>query len=194
VPPSCVRRDARRTCRPLPFRKLGETGVWRGSVVSAALARWQAPDGEEFERDVIHHPGAVSVVPMLDDDTVLLVRQFRTPIERELLEIPAGKRDVEGEPPETTAHRELVEEVGMAAGRLEHLVRFWHSPGFCDEEQIVFVATELRPASLDLQGIEEQHMTTERVSLQDVPGLIAAGDLADAKTIIALLLVRESRR
>ena len=88
------------------------------------------------------------------------------------------------------AHREVVEEIGMRAGRLDLLVRFYNSPGFCDEDSWVFLGTDLTEAAVDLQGVEEQHMTIERVALADVPALIAAGELRDAKTIIGLTLAR----
>lgn len=145
-----------------------------------------------FERDVVHHPGAVGVVPVVDEGTaVLLVRQYRAPIDRSLLEIPAGLRDVDGEPPIETARRELVEEVGMRAGRIERVCEFVNSPGFCDEVVHVFAAFDLEPCERDLQGIEEQHMTVERVALEDVPSLIASGAISDAKTVIGLSLVRD---
>ncbi|HVF75478.1 MAG TPA: NUDIX hydrolase [Acidimicrobiales bacterium] len=176
-----------------PFRKLSERERFRGSLISVATATFAGPDGE-FERDVVHHPGAVSVVPLLDDGTVILVRQYRAAIEADLLEIPAGKRDVDGEPPEETAARELVEEVGMKAGRLELLAEFYNSPGFCDEHSWVFLGRDLTECANDLQGIEEQHMTVERVALADVPAMVARGEITDAKTIIglSLVLVRES--
>ena len=177
------------------FRKLAEREVYRGSLISVAVGRFAAPGGEEFERDVVHHPGAVSVVPLLDDgNTVVLVRQYRAAIDRDLLEIPAGKRDVAGEAPELTAHRELAEEIGMRAGRLEQLAEFFNSPGFCDEHSFVFLARELEPCDNSLQGVEEQHMTVERVALTDVPGLIASGELVDAKSIIGLTLAIEALR
>jgi len=143
---------------------------------------------------VVHHPGAVSVVPLLDDGTVVLVRQYRAAVDRDLLEIPAGKRDVAGEAPELTAHRELAEEIGMQAGRLEQLAEFYNSPGFCDEHSFVFLARDLEPCGNSLQGVEEQHMTVEHVALADVPGLIASGELVDAKSIIGLSLAREALR
>ena len=174
------------------FRKLGEEEVWRGSLVSAGVGHHLAPDGSEFERDVVHHPGAVSVVPVVDGgSTVLLVRQYRAAIDRELLEIPAGKRDVDGEAPEITARRELEEEIGMRAGRLEKLAEFYNSPGFCDEHSHVFLALDLEPCKMSLQGVEERHMTIERVAMADVPGLIASGEIVDAKTIIGLCLARQ---
>ncbi|MFP5319525.1 MAG: NUDIX hydrolase [Acidimicrobiia bacterium] len=175
-----------------PFRKLSERTVFEGSLVSVAVATFEGPDGT-FERDVVHHPGAVDVVPLLDDGrTVVMVRQYRAAIDADVLEIPAGKRDVQEEPPEVTAHRELEEEIGMRAGRMELLARFLNSPGFCDEESWVFLARDLTATANSLQGVEEQHMTVEEISLDDVPRLIASGDLVDAKTIIGLLLAREA--
>ena len=175
------------------FRKLGEREVWRGAVVWAGVARFAAPGGAEFERDIVHHPGAVSVVPVLDGGaTVLLVRQYRAAMDRELLEVPAGKRDVAGEAPEITAGRELEEEVGMRAGRLQKLAEFYNSPGFCDEHSHVYMGLDLEPCQASAQGVEETHMTMERVAMVDVPAMIAAGAIVDAKTIIGLCLARQA--
>ena len=179
------------------FRKLSERTVFEGSLVSVAQATFEGPDGDTFERDVVHHPGAVDVVPLLDDGhTVVMVRQYRAAIDGDVLEIPAGKRDVQDEPPEVTAGRELEEEIGMRAGRIDLLAHFLNSPGFCDEESWVYLARDLTPTANSLQGVEEQHMTVEHLSLDDVPHLIRTGALVDAKTIIGLLLTREvlSRR
>ena len=174
------------------FRKVGEEPVFTGSLISVGIGTFSGPDGDTFERDVVHHPGAVSVVPVVEEGTaVLLVRQYRAAIDRDLLEIPAGKRDVPGEPPETTARRELEEEVGMRAGRLEKLGEFFNSPGFCDEHSHVFLALDLDPCASSAHGVEERHMTIEQVSLDSVPGLVAAGEIMDAKTIIGLCLARE---
>ena len=178
----------------LTFRKVDEREIYSGYVISVASGTFEAPDGTTFERDVVHHPGAVSVVPLLDDGTVLLVRQYRAPVDRFLLEIPAGKRDVSGEPPEVTAHRELEEEVGYRAGRMDKLCEFFNSPGFADEWSHVFLARSLTPCAVDAQGVEEEHMTIEQVPLASVPALIAAGELRDAKTIIGLLLTLQRSR
>jgi ADP-ribose pyrophosphatase len=174
--------------RPAPlFRKVGEQTLHEGHVISLGVGTFEGPDGIEFHREVVHHPGAVSVVPVIDDQ-VVLVRQFRAALDAELLEIPAGKRDVPDEAPEITAHRELVEEIGYRAGSLERLAEFYNSPGFCDEHSFVFLGTDLDPVPLSAQGIEEEHMTIERVHLDDVLDLVAAGELRDAKTIIGLTL------
>ena len=171
----------------MAFRKLGERMVWSGTLVSAGTGTFVDPDGNEFERDVVHHPGAVVVVPVVDGE-VILVRQYRAAIDRELLELPAGKRDVADEPVELTAHRELEEEVGMRAASMVKLAEFYNSPGICDEHSFLFLATDLTPCATSFQGHEEQHMTVERVALDRVPDLIASGELVDAKSIIGVCL------
>ncbi len=170
------------------FRKRREREVHRGHVISVGVGTFAAPDGEEFDRDIVHHPGAVSVVPLFDDRTVALLRQYRAAADRELLEIPAGRRDVPDEPPEATARRELAEEVGLRAGTLTKLAEFFNSPGFCDEWSHVFLATDLSEVAVEADGIEEQHMSIERVPLAAAPDLIRSGEIVDAKTIIGLLL------
>lgn len=177
------------------FKKLDERLVHQGDRISLGRATFSAPDGSTFERDVVHHPGAVGVVPVVDEGSaVLLVRQYRSSVDAMLLEIPAGLRDVEGEPPIETARRELIEEVGMRAGRIERVCKFLNSPGFCDEVVHVFAAYDLDPCGLDRQGVEEQHMTIEKVAFDDVPSMIESGAILDAKTVIGLTLVRESLR
>jgi len=174
------------------FRQLDETVVYEGRVVTLAQGRFRAPDGRIVERDCFRHPGAVSVVPLLGDD-VVMVRQYRAAIDRELLEIPAGKRDVTDEPPEVTANRELMEEVGYRARSLTLLSRFYNSAGFCDELSLVYLGEDLEPAPTDLQGVEEEHMRIEHVRLATVPDLIASGELCDAKSIIGCLLALRAR-
>jgi 8-oxo-dGTP pyrophosphatase MutT (NUDIX family) len=174
------------------FRKVDEEIVFEGHLISVAKGTFEDPGGNRFERDLVHHPGAVSVVPVFEDKgTVLLVRQYRAAVDRLLLEIPAGKRDVDAEDPEVTAARELAEEVGMRAGRLEKLAEFFNSPGFCDEHSFVYLATDLQEAEISAQGVEEEHMTIEEVALDDVPSLVTSGELVDAKSIIGLALARE---
>ncbi|MEO7557083.1 MAG: NUDIX hydrolase [Acidimicrobiales bacterium] len=154
------------------------------------MATVEGPDGERFERDVVHHPGAVAVVAVEADEAVL-VRQYRVAIDAPLLEVVAGKCDVHGEAPEVTAQRELEEEVGLHAGSVEELARFHNSPGFCDELLVVFLATDLTSVPMRRDGAEEAAMTIERIALADVPALIASGELRDAKTIVGLLLARQ---
>jgi ADP-ribose diphosphatase len=157
----------------------------------------EAPDGTQVTRTVVRHPGAVVVVPIErgaqgGDDVAVLVRQYRVAVDEEVLEVVAGKRDVDGEPPPETARRELVEELGLHAGRLVKLAEFFNTPGFCDERSHLFAALDCTPAERNAPtSPEEREMTTERVALRDVERLIADGSLHDAKSIIGLLLARQ---
>ncbi len=178
---------------PGGFRYLGEEEIARLHRITVARARFAAPDGNEFTRDVIRDKAVVAVVPLLDDgETVLMVRQYRGPIDALLLEIPAGLCDVEGEDdPEVTAQRELAEEIGMRADHLHLLARVHPAAGLTDCSEHLFLGTGLSEVGLDRQGPEEEHMTIERVSLRNVPRLVAEGILTDAKSLIGLLAARE---
>ena len=168
--------------------------VHRGYAIEVVVARYRAPDGHEFTRDVVRHPGAVAVLPLHDDGSVSVVRQYRAPIEIELVEIPAGIRDVEGEDLRVTAERELAEEVGLAAERYEHLGRFHVAAGLTDEVVDLFLATGLCDVGVDNQGPEEEAMTIERHPLEELVAMIDRGEITDAKTIISVLQVDRRRR
>jgi 8-oxo-dGTP pyrophosphatase MutT (NUDIX family) len=169
------------------FRQTHEETVFDGRIIRVAVGEFETPSGAVISRDIVRHPGAVSVVPIVDDH-VVLVRQYRAALGQELLEIPAGLRDVPDEPPERTAERELIEEVGLRPRHLDLVARFYNSAGFCDEYSYVFVATDFDAADAEAHGVEEQYMTIERVALDEVPAMIADGRLCDAKTIIGLTL------
>ena len=168
------------------FAKLREEVIAHGFRFTVARAWFRAADGSEFERHIVHHPGAVAILPLHTDDTITMVRQFRAALDGDLLELPAGLRDVDGEDDATTAARELIEETGLAAGRLEPLVTFHNSPGYCDETVSVFLATELRAVDEDRQGIEEEAMVIERLPLAEVMAMADDGRITDAKTLIGL--------
>ncbi|MGH9228169.1 MAG: NUDIX domain-containing protein [Acidimicrobiales bacterium] len=155
--------------------------------MSAAIAEVEGPDGDRFEREIIHHPGAVAVVPLHDDGTVTLVQQYRVAVGAAMWEVPAGLRDVADEPTDQTAHRELAEEVGLRAGRLEYLTTFHNSVGFSDEAVVIYLATGLSEVPDDRQGFEEQHMRVERVPFDAAVAMVDDGRITDAKTAIALL-------
>jgi len=177
---------------PPAFRHLGDRLVHQGYIWHVAVATFEAPDGELFERDVIRSPGAVGVVPLLFDDgvpTVVFVRQYRGPLDQYLLEIPAGMRDVPDEPLEVTAQRELIEEAGFSAGRMEYLTHFFSSAGMTDSVLHIYLATELSPVPREMHGPEETHMEVLRLSLAEAVEMVARGEINDAKTVIGLLLV-----
>jgi len=150
------------------------------------------PDGSTIVRTAVRHPGAVVIVPVESDGaTAIMVRQYRAAIDSALLEVPAGKRDVEGESPEATAERELREEVGYVPGRLVKLAEFFNTPGFCDEYTHLYAAFDLTAARQPRPvSAEERSMTVERVRIADVERLVAERELVDAKSIIGLLLTR----
>jgi ADP-ribose pyrophosphatase len=160
-------------------------------------ATFEAPDGTRFTRDVVRHPGAVAVVAVDDEGHALLVKQYRGPIDRELLEIPAGTRDVEGEAPEATARRELMEEAGVCARDLRLLATVFNSPGFCDEETFVFLASGLEPVQAQRpqeHGEEERWLEVVEVPLSEMDELVASGRLVDAQTVLGLMLARDFLR
>lgn len=154
--------------------------------------RVRMPSGEVAEREIVEHDDAVAVVPLMDDGTVVLLKQYRHPLGRYVLEIPAGKRDVEGEDPERTAQRELREEVGLRAGSLEHLVTFNNSAGWTDESTTVYLGTGMTPAEAP-DGFEaeaeEAEMEVVRLPLDELVTMARRGEIADAKTLIGVLLV-----
>ncbi|MCP3992853.1 MAG: NUDIX hydrolase [Actinomycetia bacterium] len=168
------------------FRSIEEELIYQGAVVSFRQAVIEGPDGERFDRDVIRHPGAVSVVA-IDGDDVFLVNQYRACLDTNLWEIPAGKRDVEGEPPEVTAHRELIEEVGMKAGSMELLINVHHSPGFCDEYGYIYLASDLTEVPRQLEGPEEEHMLVLRTPIGVAVDMAMDGRITDAKSVAGIL-------
>ncbi len=171
----------------MTFRITGERPAWQGRRIDAAVLEVEGPDGTRYQREVIHHPGAVGVAPLHEDGTITLVRQYRAALDAEIWEIPAGLRDVAGEPTDETARRELIEEAGLAPGHLEHLVTFHNSPGFSDEAVTIYVATDLTPVPDDRQGAEEEAMLIERIPLADARAMVADGRITDAKTVITVL-------
>lgn len=183
------------TPEPLPtgFRHLDDRLVHQGHVWHVAVARFESPDGEVFERDVVRSPGAVAAVPVMFDaegnPSVVFVRQYRPPYDAMVLEIPAGMRDVPDEPTETTAARELIEEVGLRAGSLVPLVDVYPSAGMTDSVLYLYLATDLESVERETHGPEEAHSAVIHLPLTTALAMIDRGEIHDAKTIIGLLLV-----
>ena len=136
-------------------------------------------------------PGAVGVVPVVFDaegsPSVVLVSQYRPPYEREIMEIPAGMRDIDGEATEEVARRELAEEVGLAAAAIERLTEILPSPGMTDSVTTIYLATGCTPVPDDRQGPEEEHMTILHVPLADAVAMVERGEIVDAKSVVGLL-------
>lgn len=180
------------------FRHLGDRSVHQGHIWHVALGRFESPDGEPFERDIVRSPGAVAAVPLEFDaegtPSVVLVEQYRPSVDQLLLEIPAGMRDVPGEPTEVTAARELVEEVGLVAGRIEPLGLVHPSPGMTDSTTTLYVATDLDPVERDTHGPEESHSRVVHLPLAVAVDMVLDGRITDAKTVVGLLLVERMLR
>jgi ADP-ribose pyrophosphatase len=172
------------------FDVVGSEVVCEAGFLSISRLSVRAPDGDIVERHVVHHPGAVVVVPVDTDENVVMVRQWRAATGQSLLEVPAGKRDVAGEPPVVTAARELQEEIGRQASSMEPLCEFFNSPGFCDEYTHLFLATGLVGTERAAASAEEAAMTEELVPLDRIDDLIARREIVDAKTIIGVYAAR----
>ena len=169
-------------------RRIGGERIYDGKILTLDRDRVRLPDGSESVREVVRHPGAVVMLPVHQDGSVALVRQHRYPTGEVLLELPAGKLDVPGEPPEECARRELAEETGLAAGRLEPLGSFFTSPGFCDEILYAYLATDLCAAGEETTPDSDEHLAPETVRGADLRRLVADGTIRDAKTLATLLL------
>jgi 8-oxo-dGTP pyrophosphatase MutT (NUDIX family) len=174
------------------YRLVDSKEVGRGGFLTFLEETFESPAGDRFVRWIVEHPGAVAAVPVEDGPDgpqVVLVRQWRPVMRDFLLEVPAGKLDVEAEPPDEAMARELAEEIQQQPGRLIKLTTFWNSAGFSTERTHVYIALDLSPCDRpEAAKEEEQDMTIERVRLAHIGRLIATGEITDAKTIIGLTL------
>jgi ADP-ribose pyrophosphatase len=164
--------------------------VYRGRIIDLWVDDVQYPSGNRTVREVAHHPGGAVVVPLLEDGRVLFVDQLRYPLEKHILELPAGKLSP-GEDPAVCAARELEEETGWCAGSLEKLCSFYTTPGFCDEELHIYLGRQLTPAPDGHRREEgEFTMSVHALALDDAVRKIGDGGIKDGKTIIGLLLAQ----
>jgi ADP-ribose pyrophosphatase len=172
----------------MPRQLLDSQNIFTGAVFAVTRDRLREESGQEIIRDVVQHPGGAGGVALFADGRIALVRQYRHPAGRDLLEIPAGKIDA-GETPETCAAREIEEELGVRVGRIEKLAEFYSTPGFCAEKLFVYLATELTPSTQKLDHDEEVEIVY--MTLDEAWQLVERGEIEDAKTIIALMLTRQ---
>jgi ADP-ribose pyrophosphatase len=166
---------------------LGTEEVYHGSVIDVSVYTVRERE-VTYKREVVHHPGGASVVAVFDDGTIALVRQYRHPTLRYVLELPAG-RLAPPERPEECAARELEEEIGVRAGHLEKLAEFFTTPGFCEEKLWVYLATDLTETQQNLEG--DEMLEIVRVTFSRAFEMISDGEIEDAKTIIGLLMAAE---
>lgn len=157
--------------------------VFKGRVAEVHKVGVRMPDGRVVQRDWIRYNGAAVILPILDDGSIVLIRNYRFAVEETLYELPAGMLEP-GEAPAVGATRELTEETGYTAGRIEKLGRFYTGPGTCNEVMHAFVATDLVGGTQDLEIYEQ--IETEVLSEAEVRAMVADGRIHDGKTIAAL--------
>ncbi len=170
-------------------KTVGSRVVYDGRIIRVRVDEVELPGGKTATREVVEHGGAVAVVALTENGEVYFVRQFRKALEKELMEIPAGKLEA-GEDPAVCAARELAEETGMAPGRLQLLASFYTSPGFASEKIYVYLATGLVPARAEAP--EDEILQAYRLPLGEALALARAGKIEDAKTLVGLLLLPDT--
>jgi ADP-ribose pyrophosphatase len=169
---------------PPPASVLEQEDVFAGRVFKLRRELVVLPNGKQARLDLIRHPGAAAVVPLDADGNVLLVRQYRHATGKWLLEVPAGTL-AHGEPPESCALRELMEEAGYRASELQPLGWIWTTPGFTDERIWLYLAKGLEPAPRQLD--DDEVMTVERLAFSEAVRRAQSGEIEDAKSVCALL-------
>ena len=164
--------------------------IHKGRIVDLSMDTVRFPNGKIGELEMIRHSGAAAILPVLSDPTsedpqILLIRQYRYATGGYLLEVPAGRPDKEGEDWEVCARRELEEETGMTAGKMEKMTEIYTTPGFCDEKIHLFLATDLKTGKVNLD--EDEFLNTETMLLSEALEKVRDGEITDGKTICTLL-------
>jgi ADP-ribose pyrophosphatase len=170
---------------------LSSRKVFEGRALKLRVDTVKLPGGKQTTREIVEHENCVAIVALDDADNILLVKQFRKPVEKDLLEIPAGGIDP-GETPEDAVRREMREETGFLPRKVAKLGGFYSSPGFCTEYLHLYLAGDL--VTSPLQAEDSESISLVRVPLAQIPGLIASGAICDAKSIAGLLAFREYQK
>ena len=164
--------------------------IYKGRVFSVETGRRRFPNGTEHDVAIVRHAPSVVLIPIDGDGRLIIIRQYRAPLDREIWEFPAGRLD-EGESAEDAARRECEEEIGLVPHSVERLGGFYAAPGFCDEELIFFRLSDLRPPPPDSPNKpdEDEDITTRTVPVAEVRAMLARGEIVDLKTAYALTLI-----
>ena len=174
--------------RRLSEEKIASKKLFQGEILGLFLDRVRLPNGKTAAREKISHPGAVGIIPVTEDNNILLVRQYRYPVGKITIEIPAGKIDKD-EAPEKCARREMAEEVGAAGGDLRLLSSFYTTPGFCDEVLHLYLATGFSISANNLD--QDEFLDIINMGLDEACEWIKEGRIKDSKTIIAILMAKD---
>lgn len=172
------------TMKSLTEKTLQTEHIYKGKIISVQLDQVELPDGSKGEREIVKHPGAVAIVPFTKDGKMVVVRQFRKPLEKEIYEIPAGKLE-QGEDPETCALRELEEETGYTPRKINFITSFYTSPGFANELLYLYEAEDLEEGKAHPDADEFVEMS--EISLDEGLELMKNEQIHDAKTAFALI-------
>ncbi|MBO4396533.1 MAG: NUDIX hydrolase [Eubacterium sp.] len=165
------------------YKLIGSKSVYNGNVMDFWECDVELPDGKVAKWDLVHHSGGAAALPVDDDGNIILVRQYRLGVDRELLEIPAGKAEP-GEDPLETVKREMEEEIGYVAGHIEKMMDFCPAPAYSQENTAVYLATELKKTRVNPD--EDEFVTIERYSPDALKDMIRNGEIVDGKTISAV--------
>jgi len=160
--------------------------IFEGNIIDVQLDEVKLPNGETAQRELVYHPGAVAVIPITPENKIVLVEQYRKPLERTLVEIPAGKLE-QNENPLTAAVRELEEETGYTTTNLSQVTSFYTSPGFANELVYIYVTNDLIKMENPPAGDDDEFVEIMEVTLDEAKELVEEGRIQDAKTNYAVL-------
>lgn len=163
--------------------------IYDGKIISLQVDDVTLPDGETSKRELIKHPGAVAVIAITNEKKILFVEQYRKPVERSLIEIPAGRLE-EGEKPEVTAKRELEEETGYTTNHLTYVTSFYTSPGFANELMYIYLTDSIQKLTEPVQGDEDEFVELIELSLEEAVEYVKNNQIQDAKTNYAILYLQ----
>jgi ADP-ribose pyrophosphatase len=166
-------------------KTIGTKHIYDGNIIKVDLLTVMLPNGKEATRDIVSHPGASVVIPISSNNELYMVSQYRKPMERVSLELPAGKLDYKEEPLKC-AQRELKEETGLVAKSMKHILSVHSTPGFCNEILHMFVATELEEG--ESCADEDEFISSEKIPIKKLVEMVLNHEITDAKSIIGILL------
>ncbi|MDP4094434.1 MAG: NUDIX hydrolase [Bacillota bacterium] len=169
-------------------KTLSKKHIYTGGIIELDVLEVELPDGNISKRDIVSHPGAAVVIPISSDGEIYMVRQYRKPIERITLEIPAGKLDP-GEEPLDCAKRELMEETGLTAKHMKHLTSIHSTPGFSNEILHMYAAVDLKEGQPDADP--DEFISCEKLPVKQLIQMVMTNQITDAKTIIGILLAEK---
>jgi len=170
-------------------KTIKKTKIFDGKIISLQVDDVRLPDGNTSKREIVKHPGAVAIIAVTEEEKILFVKQYRKPLERSLIEIPAGRIE-EGEEPKITALRELEEETGYTAKDLKFVTSFYTSPGFANEIIHLYITEDIQRLAEPVQGDDDEFIEIIELSLDEAHEYVQTGKIQDAKTNYAILYLQ----